>query len=108
MLPATIVLARFWFTDGKDYKIRPALVVSNEKFNRIHAYCLMVPFTTKESLPEYEVKVEKEDQLPVDSESFIRTDSLTPIVKEDILKQIGMMPTEKFQKIVSGIKSFLG
>ncbi len=104
MLQGTIVLARFWFTDGKDYKIRPALIVSNEKFNRFHLYCLMVPFTTKSSIPDYEMKVQKEDLLPVDSGSIIRTDSITPIMKEDILKHIGTVPHTRLREIMDRIK----
>src|SRR3989338_543091 len=41
-----VVLLRYPFTNLEGMKVRPALVVSNESFNKKSDDCIMVPLTT--------------------------------------------------------------
>ena len=108
MVPGIVVLARFWFTSGLNYKIRPALIVSNSRFNQTHVYCLMVPFTTQTSLREYLIPIDGKDSVLVERESYIRTDGLTPILKTNIVKHIGTLSPTKFRAVVNAIRECIG
>ncbi len=101
-----IVLARFWFVNGLDYKYRPSLIISNEAFNRAHAYFLMVPLTTQKTLPDFLVQVPENCFFETTHvTSFARVDQITPIDKDIVLKQIGTINGLLFDSILQKIKA---
>lgn len=96
----SVVLARFPFTNQMDYKIRPALIISNEKFNTIHDFFWICPITSSRNLMEFEVEVpEKEFSGKFKKKSYIRSDTVTSIEKELLLKEIGKISETLFQKL---------
>lgn len=105
MKQGTIAIIRFWFTNGIDYKIRPAIVVSNNQFNREHAYVLAIPITTKSSLSQYTIAVNPNALQLKENSSFIRTDQITPIESEMVLKEMSRADEELLNQIIQKIKS---
>lgn len=96
----SLVLARYPFTNQIDYKIRPTLIISNEKFNNNHNYFLVCPVTSKESLKEFEIEIPKKDySSELKTRSFIRTDSIASIEKELFIKEIGKISSALFQRV---------
>jgi mRNA-degrading endonuclease toxin of MazEF toxin-antitoxin module len=93
-----IILVRFPFTNIIDYKIRPALVVSNAEFNKKFDFWAC-PITTKEFPENIEItKSIIEGEL--DRKSFARTSNIFTIKKELVLKAIGKLSKEKTKEII--------
>jgi len=96
----SVVLARFPFTNQADYKIRPALIISNPEFNKVHGFYWVCPITSKTSLKEFELEIEgKEFSGELKARSYIRTDTLASMEKELFLKEIGKISQNLFQKV---------
>ena len=56
-----VVLLPYPFSNFEGMKVRPALVVSNESFNRKSADCIMVPLTTVIKDEPYSVIIDDGD-----------------------------------------------
>ena len=53
----SVVLARFPFANFTDYKIHPALIVSNSNFNKLNSNFLICPITSKERRTQFEIGI---------------------------------------------------
>jgi len=96
----SVVLARFPFTSQTDYKIRPALIISNSRFNKAHAFFWVCPITSKSSLREYELEIGAEEfNGELKTRSYIRTDTIASMEKELFLKEIGKITADLFEKL---------
>ena len=96
----SVVLARFPFTNQIDYKIRPALIISNPKFNKAHAFFWVCPITSKSSLGGYELEIPaNEFSGGLKTKSYIRTDTVASMEKELFLKEIGKITVGLFEKL---------
>jgi mRNA-degrading endonuclease toxin of MazEF toxin-antitoxin module len=94
----SVALAKFHFTNNIDYKIRPAVIVSNEKFNRVHDFVLACPITTKSSLQEFVLEIpEKDFSGTLNAKSYIRADAITSMEKTLFLKEIGKICASLFE-----------
>ncbi|MBU2100647.1 type II toxin-antitoxin system PemK/MazF family toxin, partial [Candidatus Micrarchaeota archaeon] len=94
----SVVLARFPFTNQIDYKIRPALIVSNPKFNKIHSFFWLCPITSTINLREFELEIpENEFSGKFKTKSYIRSDSITGLEKELIIKELGKISSNLFE-----------
>ena len=108
MEQSTVALARFYFTNQIDYKIRPAVIISNEKFNQLHNFVWACPITTKQTKKEFELEIpEKEFSGKLEIKSFIRTDTIASMEKEFFLKELGKISKSLFEKLKTElIKNF--
>ncbi|MFH1751831.1 MAG: type II toxin-antitoxin system PemK/MazF family toxin [archaeon] len=87
-----VILVRFQFTDPQDYKIRPAIVVSNNSFNRkFHPF--VCPITSKSHSENFQIN-DKLIEGSFGRESFVRTNVIATIHPELILKTIGKAEKE--------------
>ena len=96
-----IILVRFPFSNLIDYKIRPAIIVSNNSFNK-HFNFWACPITSKETghcIPLKESLIEG----TLKQESFANTTAITTIEKELVLKKIGKLSAEKTKKIAEAL-----
>ena len=95
----SVGLARFPFTNQKDYKIRPALIISNTYFNKTHNYFWACPITSKTGSGEFEFELNANEFTGVlKHKSFIRTDFIASLEKELFLKEIGQISRNLFEK----------
>jgi mRNA-degrading endonuclease toxin of MazEF toxin-antitoxin module len=98
--PGGVYLARFYFSNQTDYKIRPTVVVSNAPFNHSHASVWACPFTTQDSLTEYLLPVPAaEFSGHLEKECGIRTDFLATVEKGLFLKEIGSLSPRLLEKL---------
>src|SRR3990172_1443288 len=96
----SVVLARYPFTNQIDYKIRPAVIISNPEFNRTHQYFLVCPITSKSSNQAFELKISESDfNGKLEQNSFIRTDTISSMEKELFLKELGKITPKLFSKL---------
>jgi len=67
-----IIVVKFPFTDGSEFKKRPALIISNETVNKTTDY-LIVQITSKNNIDELSVFIDDTDCLqPLPLKSYIR------------------------------------
>ncbi|MEK6973137.1 MAG: type II toxin-antitoxin system PemK/MazF family toxin [archaeon] len=101
MKQKSVILTRFPFTNLRDYKIRPAVIVSNEKYNKSHSDFIICPITTKQTMADFEILIDKGNFSGYLEEiSFIRTDVIATIDKELSIKEIGQISESLFEKLL--------
>ena len=86
-----LVLLPYPFTDQQGSKVRPAIIVSNENFNRRCQDCVMVPLTTVIKDEPYSLIISQNDLEfgKLLKPSRIRIDKIFTINQGLIIMQIG-------------------
>ena len=100
-----VVLLPYPFSNFEGMKVRPALVVSNDSFNKKSADCIMVPLTTVIKDDPYSIIIDNND---MDSgelvkQSRIRTDKIFSVEKSLVTMKIGVIKDKTFEKIKAEI-----
>ncbi|MBK7637698.1 MAG: type II toxin-antitoxin system PemK/MazF family toxin [Saprospiraceae bacterium] len=97
---ADIVVVKFPFTDGSEFKKRPVLIISNEDVNKTGDY-LIIQITSNLNNDGLSIAIEDTDCLqPLPLASYIRSHKIFTIHKSLILSKItSVNPT--FLKSVS-------
>jgi len=101
-----IVLLPFPFSDLKREKVRPALVISNNTFNKKSDDCIMIPLTTVIKNEHYSIIINQKDLSSgkLLKSSRIRVDKIFSIDKNIISMKIGVIKESILEKIKSEIK----
>ena len=96
-----LVLLPYPFSDLEGTKVRPALIVSNNSFNRKSADCVMVPLTTVIKDEDYSIILDQEDLSSgkLLKQSRVRADKIFSVEKDLIMMKIGTIKKETFDKI---------
>jgi len=96
-----IVLLPYPFSDLEGTKVRPALVVSNNFFNKKSDDCIMVPLTTVIKDEPYSILINQEDLSSgkLLKPSRIRIDKIFTVEKNLIVMKIGAINDKTFEKI---------
>jgi len=98
----SVALARFPFTNQIDYKIRPAAIISNNKFNKSHDFYWVCPITSKTSMKEFELEIQtSEFSGELKTKSYIKTDTIASMEKDLFLKEIGKISSKLFETLKS-------
>ena len=102
-----IVLLPFPFSNLEQTKVRPAIVVSNNKFNKKSEDCIMAPLTTVIKDEPYSLTINQRDLSSgrLIKTSRIRADKLFCVDKKIITMKIGKLNQESFDKIKKEIFS---
>ena len=96
-----IVLVRFPFSNMIDYKIRPALVISTDDFNKKFDVWIC-PITSKKTLSSISLK-KSFSEGKLDKESFVKTNVVTTADDGLIIKKIGKITKEKLNEVIEKI-----
>jgi len=96
-----LVLMSYPFSNLEERKVRPALIVSNNLFNKKSDDCIMVPLTGVIKSEPYSVVINQENLeagrlLKV---SRIRIDKIFSVEKKLIRLRIGRLNKETFEKV---------
>lgn len=96
-----IVLLAYPFSNLKETKVRPALIVSNNQFNKKSDDCIMVPLTTIIKDEPYSIIIEQKNLShgKLLRKSRIRADKLFSIEKDLINMKIGTLKDKSFEGI---------
>ncbi len=96
-----LVLLPYPFTDMGRSKVRPALVVSNDSFNKKTADCIMVPLTTVIKEEPYSILIKQKDLVSgkLLKPSRVRADKIFTVEKELIIMKIGILTDKTFDRI---------
>lgn len=96
-----LILLPFPFSNLEDKKVRPAIVISNNFFNKKGEDCLIVPLTTVMKEEPYSILLKQENLVygKLIKDSRVRADKITSIEKNLILLKIGAINDLTFKKI---------
>jgi len=95
-----LIVIKFPFTDGSEFKKRPALVISNDSVNKTDDY-LVVQITSKISTDGLSIAIEDNDCLnPLPLVSYVRSHKIFTVHKSLILSKITKVKPD-FLKAVS-------
>lgn len=96
-----LVLLPYPFTDLENSKVRPALVVSNEVFNKKSRDRIMIPLTTVLNDAPYSIFITQESLQfgKLVKPSRIRVDKVFSIEQGKILLKIGRLKDSVFDKV---------
>ena len=104
-----IVLLSVPFSELKEAKIRPGVVVSNDSYNKKFQDMIVVPMTTNLDLREHSILVTNRD---LDSgnlikDSKIKVDRIFSVNQKLVRMKIGKVKKEIHQKINEMIKELI-
>lgn len=103
-----IVLVAFPFSDGSQTKIRPALVLSNNTYNRQSRDVLICALTTKNHKSPYSTRITPKDAHgELHHTSFARSDALARTDNTHIIKRLGTLNDERFDQVTKKISSLI-
>lgn len=96
-----IVLLPYPFSNLEGSKVRPAIVVSNDIFNKKSADCIMIPLTTVIKEEPYSIILNQEDLSSgkLLKTSRARTDKIFAVEKNLVIMKIGVINDKIFEKI---------
>jgi mRNA interferase MazF len=100
-----LVLLPYPFTDQGGTKVRPALVISNDIFNKKSNDCILIPLTTVIKDEPYSILISQENLSSgkLLKLSRIRVDKIFTIDKSLIMMKMGAIDNKTFEKIKSEI-----
>ena len=96
-----LVLLAYPFSNLEDRKVRPALVLSNDSFNRQSKDCILVPLTSVIKDEPYSIIISQDDLKAgkLIKTSRIRIDKIFSVNKPLIYMKIGKVNDETFEKV---------
>jgi mRNA interferase MazF len=96
-----LVLIEYPFSNLKEKKVRPALIISNNNFNKKSDDCILVPLTSVIKNEPYSIIINQEnlDNGRLIKTSRIRVDKVFSFEKKMIRIKIGRLNNESFEKI---------
>ena len=100
-----LILLSYPFSDLERAKVRPALVVSNNFFNKKSPDCVMVPLTSVIKVEPYSVLIDQQNLSSgkLLKPSRIRTDKIFNVEKNLAIMKIGTINDNTFEKVRSEI-----
>ncbi len=100
-----IVLLPYPFSNFDGAKVRPALVVSNNFFNKKSDDCVMVPLTTVMKEEPYSVLINQENLSSgkLLKSSRVRADKIFSVEKGLVVMKIGRVNDDTFKKVKAEI-----
>ena len=102
-----IVVVKFPFTDGSEFKKRPALIISNELVNKTGDY-LIIQITSKLNNDNLSISIEDTNcSQPLPFKSYIRTHKIFTIHKSLILSKITVVKPDFFKTVIKKVCSLL-
>ena len=98
-----IVLLPYPFTDLEGTKVKPAIIISNDSFNKKSDDCVMIPLTTVIKDEPYSILITQEDLSSgkLLKPSRVRVDKIFTVEKRLVIMEIGTINNATFEKIRS-------
>lgn len=107
MKQGEIYLVRFPFTDLTSTKLRPAIIISNESFNKFEN-CMFIGIFGNQWNPSYSLPLENKslNDGKLNKTSYIRFQNSFSLHKSLIVKKVASVKTEELKKISEKLSSF--
>ena len=101
----TIVLIKYSFTDSSDFKVRPALVICDQLDEDLT--CLPISSSHKTSSLDFELQTLDAVNFSFPIKSFVRLTKLSTLSHLLVVKKLGSLKKETFEKIKKMTINFL-
>ncbi|MBU0592089.1 MAG: type II toxin-antitoxin system PemK/MazF family toxin [Candidatus Micrarchaeota archaeon] len=99
-----IILVPFPFSDQSGTKRRPALIISNDKFDGLSSDIIICAVTSNISNDIYSVKIKPEDwKNGLYSESCVKVANICTVDKRLVIKTIGRLSSERFKEVMTKV-----
>jgi len=104
-----IVLIPFFFSDLKQTKTRPAIIISKNIYNETNQDIIVMPLTTNLRKLEYNIQIDNEDLEKgfLIKQSEIRVDKIYSINQNLIIMKIGIVNQEIIEKLIKNLITLL-
>ena len=103
-----IILVPFPFSDQSGSKRRPALIISNDKFNDASQDVVACAITSNLSDDAFTIRIAPEDWKDgMYSESCVKAANIFTIDKAVVLRPIGRLSGERFKAVMAKIQEIL-
>ncbi|ADB58734.1 type II toxin-antitoxin system PemK/MazF family toxin [Archaeoglobus profundus] len=102
-----VVVLELPFTDLIGKKLRPVLVLSSEKLNKISRDLIVAKISSSKQLEDFEVELKPEDleEGKLKKISYIHCHSIFTVEKNLVLKKVGRVKDRKLSEVKSIIKA---
>ncbi|MBI1662179.1 MAG: type II toxin-antitoxin system PemK/MazF family toxin [Nitrosopumilus sp.] len=96
-----IVLLPFPFSDLKQSKVRPVIVLSNDKYNKKYSDIVVVPLTSNLQKTDYDMLITNKnlEKGNLIADSRVKVDRIFSVEKKLIKMNIGKIDKQTFSKI---------
>ena len=97
-----ILLVPFPFSDQSGKKVRPVLVLSNNSYNRFGDDTIVCAITSNLKVNKYSLIIDERnlENGKLYEKSCIKVDTVLKINKNLVIKNIGMLNTPAFRKVI--------
>jgi mRNA interferase MazF len=103
-----IVLVPFPFSDQSGMKKRPALIVSDDKFNQASSDIIICAITSNIDNDFHTVLIKPDDWKDgLYSESCVKVANILTVEKRIVLKRIGRLGAERFNAVIGKIHDII-
>lgn len=106
-----IVLLSFPFTNFKSSKVRPALVVSDDSYNKQTADAIFIFITSKKHTSQYDFRIGKKDKsfksTGLKSSSTLRISKIMSLEKKLVRRKLGIADNRIMIKVNAALKCLL-
>lgn len=107
-----IVLLSFPFTDLQSHKVRPALVVSTDSFNKVNDDAIFVFITSKETRTPYDVRITSNDpsfkSTGLKVASTLRVSKVISLEQKLVRRRLGRADKRLLKTVNSALANLLG
>jgi len=100
----TIHLAKIYFTNEQDFKVRPVLVIQENQFED----CLVLPLTTNFNKNGFRIGKDDMKEGKIKKKSLAILDKILTIHKSLFVKKIGVLKQGSYKQIKEGFCRKLG
>ena len=103
-----IVLVKFPFTDLSGYKLRPALIISNDKFNEKDNLMFIWIYWNK-WIDSYSMQVSQKDlkEWKLKKQSYFRFHNIFSLHKSLVYKEVAKLEKKTFREIKDKLCDFI-
>ena len=104
-----IVWIRFPYSDMKEVKFRPALILSNDSYNKKYNDVLICAITSNLQKREYGVVIDKSNMMrgTIPIKSVIRADKILSVEKDMVNKSFAEIDSRTFSAVVKKIMNLI-
>ncbi len=104
-----IVLVPFPFSDKSGSKVRPALIVSNDTFNKTSGDIVICAITSNLKQTQYSLIIDQKDIETGElyDTSTIKVESIAKINKSFVLKTVATLKKQAFAKVVTMLNELI-
>lgn len=108
-LQRQIVLLNFPFSNLKTCKVRPVIIISNDKYNKKSRDVVVIPLTSNQTKTDYDLSITNKNvergNLIVDSRA--KVDRIFSVEKKLIKMNIGKINKKTFSEIKTILSKFI-